>query len=68
MSNPKGSIRASCGCLLADGDEGEPVYHTDGVCTADGFQPGVTYAWFCTPCAERARSWPQAAATMRYTL
>lgn len=61
MSNPQqGYITASCGHKLTSEDEGEEVIYSGESCDAvDGFQPCVSYAWFCSPCAREARGWPE---------
>lgn len=54
----KGSITASCGCKLADDDEGVGIKFGDYDCDPiDGFQKVIIYAHYCTPCAEKAKSW-----------
>lgn len=56
----RGSITASCGHVLTDGDEGREVRYSGETCDAvEGFKPCVHYAWFCTACADEARSWPE---------
>lgn len=63
-SRPVGSITASCGCKLTDGDEGREVNYSGESCDwLDGFKPCVHYAWYCTACADKARQWPEFLAT-----
>ena len=52
-----GSITASCGHTLKDGEEIVPVRTGGESCDAvDGFQPCVEYHSFCPTCAELAKT------------
>lgn len=52
-----GSITASCGHKLADGEEGVDVIYKDEQCLAvEGFIPVIVYGYFCQKCAAKWRS------------
>ena len=52
----QGSITASCGHKLEDGDEGQSIIYGGEDCDAvRGFSPCLFYAHFCTACAEQWR-------------
>lgn len=55
-----GKSYASCGCELKSGDEGVYVILSGEDCDAvDGFHPCTFHHWYCTPCAEKAKTWPE---------
>lgn len=54
----QGSIIASCGCKLVDGEETVQVRIGHETCDAvDGFYPCVGYHAYCPRCAEKAKAW-----------
>lgn len=56
----KGSITASCGCKIENFDDGEDIrYGSEDCDPIDGFHRVVVYAFYCKPCAARARTWPE---------
>jgi formylmethanofuran dehydrogenase subunit E-like metal-binding protein len=56
----KGSVTASCGHVLAEGETGVDVISGGEDCDAvDGFRPCLFYNHFCPKCAAewRAKGW-----------
>jgi hypothetical protein len=53
-----GTVTASCGHVLEDGEDTVSVRNGHESCDAvDGFSACVEYHSYCPACAERAKSW-----------